>query len=244
LPANREFPLLEAAKMNAPNSLLDLRETAPRDRHPLVFRTFDALAPGSGFVLVNDHDPRPLLYTFQHERGDRFEWSVLEAGPEVWRILIHRRAESETPRSVSGYLAWDHDRLDALLASARTDLQAGEADGARRAFGEFRTGLLRHIRIEEAVLFPAFERSTGMGEGGPTSVMRMEHRRIEGVLEEMRQLFDTPEPGVAPFERLRADLLAVLADHNLKEEHIVYPMTDRSHPAAQIGALIREMQAV
>lgn len=230
--------------MNAPNPQLDIREVAPRDRHPLVFKTFDALAPGSAFVLVNDHDPRPLLYAFQHERADRFDWSVLESGPEVWRVLIHRRAESEAPRGVSEYLAWDHDRLDALLAGARTALQAGDTAGARGAFGEFRTGLLRHIQMEEAVLFPAFERATGMGEGGPTAVMRMEHRRIEGVLEEMRGLFAGPAPGIAAFETLRAALLGVLEEHNLKEEHVVYPMTDRSHPVAQIGVLIREMQAV
>ena len=48
---------------------LDVRDVVPRERHPLIFRTFDALAPGQGFVLVNDHDPKPLYYQFQAEVG-------------------------------------------------------------------------------------------------------------------------------------------------------------------------------
>jgi uncharacterized protein (DUF2249 family) len=38
---------------------LDVREVAPRVRHPLIFSTFDELQAGESFVLVNDHDPRP-----------------------------------------------------------------------------------------------------------------------------------------------------------------------------------------
>ena len=41
-------------------SELDVRTIIPRERHPLIFRTFEALQPGEGFVIVNDHDPKPL----------------------------------------------------------------------------------------------------------------------------------------------------------------------------------------
>jgi hypothetical protein len=40
----------------------------------------------------------------------------------------------------------------------------GEKQEVRQAFGESRTGLRRHIRMEEQVLFPEFERSTGCGD--------------------------------------------------------------------------------
>ena len=39
---------------------LDVREIPPVRRHTLIFEAFDALEPGSGFELVNDHDPKPL----------------------------------------------------------------------------------------------------------------------------------------------------------------------------------------
>ena len=51
---------------------LDVREVAPRVRHPLIFSTFDALPPGQSFVLINDHDPKPLYYQFEAERTGQF----------------------------------------------------------------------------------------------------------------------------------------------------------------------------
>ncbi len=67
---------------------LDVRVIPPRDKHPTIHRTFDALAAGERFVLVNDHDPKPLFYEFQAERPGAFTWTPLEQGPEVWRIEI------------------------------------------------------------------------------------------------------------------------------------------------------------
>ena len=48
-------------------SIVDVRSIIPRERHPLIFNTFSSLEPGQGFVLVNDHDPKPLYYQFQAE---------------------------------------------------------------------------------------------------------------------------------------------------------------------------------
>ena len=70
---------------------LDVRTIQPRDRHPMIFNTFDALQPGESFELVNDHAPKPLYYQFLHEREGLFEWSNREEGPEVWRVEITRK---------------------------------------------------------------------------------------------------------------------------------------------------------
>ena len=69
---------------------IDVRTIIPRERHPLIFRTFEELKPGEGFELVNDHDPKPLYYQFQAEIGPGFDWQYLEQGPEVWRVRIGR----------------------------------------------------------------------------------------------------------------------------------------------------------
>jgi hemerythrin-like domain-containing protein/uncharacterized protein (DUF2249 family) len=68
--------------------VLDVRAMPPRERHPRIFATFDRLAPGAHFVLVNDHDPKPLYYQFAAERPGAFTWRYLEEGPEVWRVEI------------------------------------------------------------------------------------------------------------------------------------------------------------
>lgn len=72
---------------------VDVRDLAPRERHPLIFQTFDRLAPGQAMRLVNDHDPRPLYYQFMAERPGEVGWDYLEQGPEVWQVRITRLAK-------------------------------------------------------------------------------------------------------------------------------------------------------
>lgn len=71
---------------------LDVRTIPPRERHPLIFRTFDELEPGSAFELVNDHDPKPLYYQFQAERAGTIAWEYLEQGPVEWRVKVSKTA--------------------------------------------------------------------------------------------------------------------------------------------------------
>ncbi len=70
---------------------LDVRAIPPREKHPAIFRAFDGLASGESFLLVNDHDPRPLHYQLLAERPDTFDWTYEEKGPEVWRVRISRK---------------------------------------------------------------------------------------------------------------------------------------------------------
>ena len=71
---------------------IDVRTVAPRDRHPLIFATWEALQPGEAFTLVNDHDPKPLFYQFSAEQPGRFTWEYVEQGPDVWRVAIGKPA--------------------------------------------------------------------------------------------------------------------------------------------------------
>jgi uncharacterized protein (DUF2249 family) len=71
---------------------IDVRTIMPRERHPLIFNTFDGLEPGGAVLLVNDHDPKPLFYQFSAERSGGFTWDYLENGPDVWRVRIGKAA--------------------------------------------------------------------------------------------------------------------------------------------------------
>jgi uncharacterized protein (DUF2249 family) len=77
-------------------TILDLRTIPPFERHPAIFSTFFALAPGESMQIVNDHDPQPLRRQFDAELAGHFEWLALESGPQTWRISIKRAA---APRS-------------------------------------------------------------------------------------------------------------------------------------------------
>ena len=70
---------------------LDVRVLPPRDKHPAIFSTFDALASGQSMVLLNDHDPKPLRYQLAAERPESFDWEYEAQGPELWRVRISRR---------------------------------------------------------------------------------------------------------------------------------------------------------
>lgn len=78
--------------MPADTNELDVRTEPPVNRHKLIFATYGALSDGESFVLVNDHDPKPLYYQFAAEHAGRFSWDYLESGPEVWKVRIGRAA--------------------------------------------------------------------------------------------------------------------------------------------------------
>lgn len=83
---------------DATERIVDVRDVAPPERHPRIFGTFTHLAPGESFVLVNDHDPKPLYYQFQAELAGQFSWEYLELGPTTWRVRIGKEPASTEPR--------------------------------------------------------------------------------------------------------------------------------------------------
>lgn len=70
---------------------LDVRTLIPAQRHALIFDRVAELGPDAGFVLVNDHDPKPLYYQLEAEHPRQFSWTYLEQGPQVWRVEIRKR---------------------------------------------------------------------------------------------------------------------------------------------------------
>ena len=213
--------------------------TAPAD----VIAAFDALAPGETLLLRTVARPEAPLLALREARAGAYEWTPLVEGPGHWEVEVHKRdARPGALRGVTEALGWDHDRLDALEVSAMEDWVAGETRAAARLHLRFVFGLLRHIRFEESVLFPEFERVSGMpADRGPTTVMRVEHRSIEALLEDMREAVAS---GVRPAEPTRADLRALLHQHNVKEESVLYPMLDRALEPRESDAVVFRFQAM
>lgn len=69
-------------------STLEVRDIGHAQRHPLIFRTYNGLKPGQAFILVGDHDPKPVLFELDFVQGGKFKYSYLEQGPEVWRARM------------------------------------------------------------------------------------------------------------------------------------------------------------
>jgi iron-sulfur cluster repair protein YtfE (RIC family) len=141
--------------------------------------------------------------------------------------------------SVTGYLGWDHDRLDEGLRFVSSEVGKGRFAEAAAGYEEFERGLLRHLRIEEELLFPVFEARSGM-VNGPTDVMRDEHRQVRMALALMRRGVLQAD-ATAYLDGLRF-FESVLPDHNAKEEHILYPTLDSLLRPAERAALVSRLQ--
>lgn len=213
--------------------------TAPSD----VIAAFDALAPGETLRLRTVARPEAPLLALREERAGTYEWTPLVEGPGQWEVAVHKRdLRPGALRGVTEALGWDHDRLDALEVAAMEAWGAGETRAAARLHLRFVFGLRRHIRFEESVLFPEFERVSGMpADRGPTEVMRVEHRAIEAFLEDM---WEGVANGVRPAEPTRADLRALLHQHNVKEESVLYPILDRALDPRESDAVVFRFQAM
>jgi iron-sulfur cluster repair protein YtfE (RIC family) len=141
-------------------------------------------------------------------------------------------------RTISGFFQHDHERLDALLQSFHT-LKHQDFSNAKEAFRQFKSGLERHIRWEENLLFPLWEEKTGMFDAGPTVVMRHEHRRIEEQLQAIDR--NVAEENMDDAQAEQA-LLALLAAHNLKEERVLYPAIDQVATTEERSEMLRNIQ--
>jgi uncharacterized protein (DUF2249 family) len=75
---------------------IDVRDLKPQRRHEALLDIFDDLDTDEGFVLVNDHDPKPLYYELRSMHGDVIDWEYMKEGSGEWRVAITRTGDSET----------------------------------------------------------------------------------------------------------------------------------------------------
>lgn len=143
-------------------------------------------------------------------------------------------------KPITDFMEQDHGRLDGLFR----DFQAAKTRDlaqAKQFFSEFKRSLQRHIVWEEEFLFPRFEKQTGMSAGGPTAVMRLEHRRIKELLDGIHDRVAAGMMDTGGYEHELADVLLV---HNTKEEAVLYPAIDRCVSAKEAAELIAVMKAL
>ena len=79
---------------NRDASIIDVRTLPPAQRHQKIFQLVNELAVGGSFILVNDHDPKPLYYQLEAEYPKQFGWTYVESGPAVWRVEIAKVAKA------------------------------------------------------------------------------------------------------------------------------------------------------
>ncbi|MEK7236725.1 MAG: hemerythrin domain-containing protein [Nitrospirota bacterium] len=143
-------------------------------------------------------------------------------------------------KTISAFYEQDHDRLDELFKTFQ-QLKRSDFAKAKEAFKDFKLGLQRHIVWEEDLLFPLWEEKTGMSEGGPTFVMRAEHRQIGQQLEAIHGKVAGQNPDSDQEEQA---LLNLLGSHNMKEERVLYPSIDQVTTEEEREAVFQSMNNI
>lgn len=140
-----------------------------------------------------------------------------------YRFVISSRGFRLTgQKTIAAYYKQDHNRLDELFKIFQASKHSDFAK-AKGAFKEFRVGLQRHILWEEELLFPMWEKKTGMIEEGPTPMMRFEHGQIKQLLDAIHQKVERQNLDTDQDEQA---LVNLLSSHNRKEERALYPAID------------------
>ncbi len=192
--------------------------TAPEVKQEEIDRTIDAaifvgpafdltgtrLGHGSGFV------DRYLTAHPTFAIGLSFECTLLPEIPAATHdvpmsvIVTERRTlrPADDPReALRAWLSLDHSEIDALLRSVvggdRLDLEI---------YGRFRERLLRHIGIEERILFPPSRRRGTAALASRLAELRTDHAALTTLL--------VPTPDLA----LAREIASLLAKHNALEE--------------------------
>ena len=134
--------------------------------------------------------------------------------------------------SITAPLFQHHKHCDEAFASAEEACANGDWAAGEKAFALLVDELETHFCSEEELLFPAFEKATGM-TSGPTEVMRGEHRQMRDLLLQMREGLAVRDADA--FDGGAETLLILMQQHNMKEENILYPMCDNALGSSDVG---------
>ncbi len=125
---------------------------------------------------------------------------------------------------ITQYLADEHRKCDQFYADVEKAVSEGNWEEAERLFDLFKEKTLLHFRKEEEVLFPEFEMRTGITMG-PTQVMRFEHQQARDLIQRLEEALKNRNK--EEFLSVGESFMVLIQQHNMKEEQILYPMSDQ-----------------
>lgn len=136
-------------------------------------------------------------------------------------------SERPTPISLAEALTAEHESIDAGIEAFVAQADGGAVTDWAAPLQEAMRALRRHIYLEEEVAFPRLRKGPLMM---PIMVMLREHGEIWRAMDELDAQLASPD---ADSEPVRSELvagcnkmLALLEEHNAKEEPIIYPHLD------------------
>lgn len=206
----------------------------PRFKHPTIFDKFDQLENGNAFIILNDHDPKPLYYQLLAERGNTFGWEYLENGPQTWQVKISKRATEE--EATIGEMVAKDFRKAQVFKKFGIDFCCG----GKKALTEVCEKKGIDIHQVEAEL-SAIERTGGAGSANlnfdqwdlgflSDYIINTHHRYVRDSIPFLSELsrkvaavHGNEHPELIKIAEVFAEVASDLSNHLVKEESILFP---------------------
>ncbi|HEU4388424.1 MAG TPA: hemerythrin domain-containing protein, partial [Blastocatellia bacterium] len=126
-----------------------------------------------------------------------------------------------------------HDHLTELFLSHQEALLVDDIELAVARLREYEAELSVHIRVEEEILLPVYQRA-GTIPGGQPVFFSGEHKKMREFLSRFFKVLERPAPDVATRRRQIIALLDqqamfknLVEHHDQRERNILYPALDR-----------------
>jgi len=128
--------------------------------------------------------------------------------------------------SITEKLKNEHHDCEQKFCIFESTVESGNWKQSQPCWHQFVDALQTHIRFEEEILFPAFEKVTQLSPlNGPTAVMRLEHQQFKQQIKIIQQMLK--EHDKQGLQDVADELMASIQQHSFKEESILYPLCDR-----------------
>ena len=141
--------------------------------------------------------------------------------------------------TISEFMTRDHRRCDVLMAEAEAAAEDNDWGKTEQLTRKYVEAMEHHFTMEEQVLFPAFEEQTGIIQG-PTMIMKSEHRQMRGLMAQLQHAMERRDE--SEYLDTSETLLIMMQQHNMKEEGMLYPMSDEQ--LSGVDKIISEMQKI
>ncbi|EMR02384.1 iron-sulfur cluster repair di-iron protein [Cesiribacter andamanensis] len=227
-------------------NILDVTTLVPREKHPTIFKRFEALLPGERLIIHNDHDPKPLYYQMLGELGNVFSWEYTEQGPEWWKVILTRRAAGEADTTL-GELAAKDIRKAQVFRKWGLDFCCGGKKTVKEACAE--KGLdvtLVEQELQQADRLQPAARPLPYNEWDPAFladyIVNTHHSYVRQMLPELStyaqkvaRVHGQQHPELLEINRLVESIWEELMGHLPKEEEILFPFIKQLVQASSSG---------
>jgi hemerythrin-like domain-containing protein len=227
----RDFPIiLQNVSINLENptdetmeNRLELSNDSTEENVAELSAALKKLKPEEKILIQAKGAFDAVMTPFQNQNWGKYDWLPLSISSEAWSGYLIAKPGGFT--SIMQIMESHHKHCDSTYVHAENVLGEGKNDLGMELMRSFIWNMELHFAREETILFPAFEEQTGMTTSGPTQVMRMEHEQIRGVLKEISDCLN--EGNVQRIFDLSEAMLILIAQHNSKEENVLYPIIDK-----------------